>query len=91
MLFRSNDTATTEIYTSVNSLSLHDALPISTASASEHTSVLRAANLVESTRVGNRVIHRLTVLGAVLVRSASGQPMSRPGIELSTAASGPMP
>jgi DNA-binding transcriptional ArsR family regulator len=64
---------------------------ISTASASEHTSVLRAANLVESTRVGNRVIHRLTVLGAVLVRSASGQPMSRPGIELSTAASGPMP
>ena len=29
MLFRSNDTATTEIYTSVNTLSLHDALPIS--------------------------------------------------------------
>ena len=29
MLFRSNDTATTEIYT----LSLHDALPISTAAA----------------------------------------------------------
>ena len=28
MLFRSNDTATTEIYTSVNTLSLHDALPI---------------------------------------------------------------
>ena len=27
MLFRSNDTATTEIYTSVNTLSLHDALP----------------------------------------------------------------
>ena len=28
MLFRSNDTATTEIYTTHNSLSLHDALPI---------------------------------------------------------------
>ena len=27
MLFRSNDTATTEIYTAVNTLSLHDALP----------------------------------------------------------------
>ena len=29
MLFRSNDTATTEIYTDANTLSLHDALPIS--------------------------------------------------------------
>ena len=29
MLFRSNDTATTEIYTEENTLSLHDALPIS--------------------------------------------------------------
>ena len=28
MLFRSNDTATTEIYTSSYTLSLHDALPI---------------------------------------------------------------
>ena len=28
MLFRSNDTATTEIYTVMNTLSLHDALPI---------------------------------------------------------------
>ena len=31
MLFRSNDTATTEIYTTRNTLSLHDALPIRTA------------------------------------------------------------
>ena len=31
MLFRSNDTATTEIYTSIDTLSLHDALPISAA------------------------------------------------------------
>jgi TetR/AcrR family transcriptional repressor of nem operon len=29
VLFRSNDTATTEIYTHANTLSLHDALPIS--------------------------------------------------------------
>ena len=29
MLFRSNDTATTEIYTHANTLSLHDALPTS--------------------------------------------------------------
>ena len=28
MLFRSNDTATTEIYTLLYTLSLHDALPI---------------------------------------------------------------
>ena len=28
MLFRSNDTATTEIYTVMNTLSLYDALPI---------------------------------------------------------------
>ena len=28
MLFRSNDTATTEIYTACYTLSLHDALPI---------------------------------------------------------------
>ena len=33
MLFRSNDTATTEIYTNLNTLSLHDALPISDAYA----------------------------------------------------------
>src|SRR5881628_3038853 len=30
-----NDTATTEIYTSVNTLSLHDALPIYTSSSAE--------------------------------------------------------
>ena len=33
MLFRSNDTATTEIYTTTDTLSLHDALPISGALA----------------------------------------------------------
>jgi len=43
---------------------------ISVASASEHASVLRVANLITSTRRGNRVIHRLTALGAVLVQSS---------------------
>ena len=33
MLFRSNDTATTEIYTLSDTLSLHDALPIWCAAA----------------------------------------------------------
>ena len=33
MLFRSNDTATTEIYTQFDTLSLHDALPTSVATA----------------------------------------------------------
>ena len=33
MLFRSNDTATTEIYTVLHTLSLHDALQISVAAA----------------------------------------------------------
>ena len=33
MLFRSNDTATTEIYTSPHTLSLHDALPLSSGPA----------------------------------------------------------
>ena len=33
MLFRSNDTATTEIYTVSDTLSLHDALPISASYA----------------------------------------------------------
>ena len=34
MLFRSNDTATTEIYTTEHTLSLHDALPIFAAAVS---------------------------------------------------------
>lgn len=42
---------------------------ISVASASEHASVLRTANLITSTRQGNRVIHRLTALGTVMVQS----------------------
>ena len=40
MLFRSNDTATTEIYTVYNTLSLHDALPISHVHKDEVTGKL---------------------------------------------------
>ena len=40
MLFRSNDTATTEIYTPTTTLSLHDALPISGAEQDGQARVL---------------------------------------------------
>ena len=44
MLFRSNDTATTEIYTDRYTLSLHDALPIRVRRAIEEaTSTAEAA------------------------------------------------
>ena len=43
MLFRSNDTATTEIYTSSYTLSLHDALPISEIYTSSYTLSLHDA------------------------------------------------
>ena len=41
MLFRSNDTATTEIYTRFYTLSLHDALPISSATLRQDAARLR--------------------------------------------------
>ncbi|GLY80868.1 ArsR/SmtB family transcription factor [Actinoallomurus iriomotensis] len=43
-------------------------LGISTASASQHASVLRRSGLVVSRRAGNAVIHRITPLGAALLR-----------------------
>ena len=43
MLFRSNDTATTEIYTAVNTLSLHDALPTYIALSTLYSAVLGLA------------------------------------------------
>ena len=49
--------------------SLAKALHLSTASASEHAAVLRAANLVTTTREGNHVTHELSALGATLVYS----------------------
>ena len=45
---------------------------ISLASASEHASVLRTAALLESTRQGPRVYHRLTAIGAALAAGNSG-------------------
>ena len=56
MLFRSNDTATTEIYTGWYTLSLHDALPISVV-----TEELSPGQSVPITfiRAGRR--HRVTV------------------------------
>ena len=42
-------------------------LDISTASASQHASVLRRSGLVVSRRAGNAVIHRITPLGAALL------------------------
>ena len=42
MLFRSNDTATTEIYTTEHTLSLHDALPILSDAV---TNAVRAKNV----------------------------------------------
>ena len=47
MLFRSNDTATTEIYTVPYTLSLHDALPISDARALLLRHRLRAGDAVQ--------------------------------------------
>ena len=45
MLFRSNDTATTEIYTPSDTLSLHDALPIDVPHARVvHTPLTRRAS-----------------------------------------------
>ena len=46
MLFRSNDTATTEIYTGEDTLSLHDALPIS--GAEDHHLVFDGAQSKET-------------------------------------------
>ena len=40
MLFRSNDTATTEIYTHSDTLSLHDVLPITSRSSAGTSSLL---------------------------------------------------
>lgn len=42
-------------------------LDISTASASQHASVLRRSGLVVSRRAGNAMIHRITPLGAALL------------------------
>ena len=50
MLFRSNDTATTEIYTDYYTLSLHDALPISA-----HADFLATCDIVATGTTGGLI------------------------------------
>ena len=56
MLFRSNDTATTEIYTQFDTLSLHDALPssrsLSKASASANVTLSNPFSFAFSAALG---------------------------------------
>ena len=51
MLFRSNDTATTEIYTIAYTLSLHDALPIIALATGLYSTLLRVA-LMDTEKMG---------------------------------------
>ena len=58
MLFRSNDTATTEIYTSSYTLSLHDALPIAGVVADPLYAPARSGELARSALdPGRALIH----------------------------------
>ena len=63
MLFRSNDTATTEIYTNLNTLSLHDALPIA-QHARAHVAYLphrRVVGISKLARLVEAYAKRLTI------------------------------
>ena len=68
MLFRSNDTATTEIYTQRDTLSLHDALPTSTMdalTAAEEAGLIpdaAAQRLREAWRLASRLRSANTLL-----------------------------
>ena len=64
MLFRSNDTATTEIYTQRDTLSLHDALPVSGAPLAVIGFAGQSANLTDATRAElDRIAKRIAELG----------------------------
>ena len=67
MLFRSNDTATTEIYTSPHTLSLHDALPISATPIFE---IREAGGPATDMLISSRP------LGAALAKSLGGAPFA---------------
>ena len=71
MLFRSNDTATTEIYTSVHTLSLHDALPIS-AGVSQFTPLAAMYAHVRTLRLadGPDEVHKMTIARREIRRRA---------------------
>ena len=62
MLFRSNDTATTEIYTMVDTLSLHDALPITPVR--DLVALARMIRLFR--RIRPRIVHAHTPKGGLL-------------------------
>ena len=78
MLFRSNDTATTEIYTQRDTLSLHDALPIAEVDVTFTPHLLPLPRGILSTAYG-RLAKAATAaeLTAVLRRRYEGEPFVR--------------
>ena len=72
MLFRSNDTATTEIYTSLHTLSLHDALPICRRAERRLVSLVRQ-NDQQVSAVLLAYLNRLGDLLFVLARAVNAQ------------------
>ena len=83
MLFRSNDTATTEIYTVPYTLSLHDALPIWAASGPV------AAGVVAATAAFVAVTARRARKLARCVQRCKGLVLDLPGNVSVTVAWGP--
>ena len=83
MLFRSNDTATTEIYTVPYTLSLHDALPIPERTALGHSPRLRCSpprtgqQLSDGCRITASALEHLTLCCIKLVRVGSWAPDRR--------------
>ena len=69
MLFRSNDTATTEIYTQRDTLSLHDALPIAVALLARLNplAVLLTGTLLGALQAGGAAMQRDAGVPSVLV------------------------
>lgn len=63
-------------------------LGISSAAASQHASVLRAAGLITTSRWLNKALHRLTPLGSALLAGHCGPARARPA-RLDTACSWP--
>ena len=64
MLFRSNDTATTEIYTQFDTLSLHDALPIS----EELAKLLPKCELIREWKTGDALTSARARVGEFLMK-----------------------
>ena len=76
MLFRSNDTATTEIYT----LSLHDALPILASKIIDLAKRPQtAAEMAESGRTFVRDNHSSAAIGKAIRQAIAEMPLRRTG------------